>query len=116
MRLLVDAQLPPRLVEALRGAGHDVVHTSDLPQGNRTTDAELVRIADADDRIVMSKDRDFRDSHLLGKGPAQLLSVSTGNIRNTELVALVVGSLPKLEAAFEGSSYVELTRHAIVSH
>ena len=30
--------------------GHDVVHTRDLPAGNRTTDAEICRLADLDGR------------------------------------------------------------------
>lgn len=57
MNLLVDAQLPLRLARHLAAAGHDVLHTSDLPEGNRTTDAEVSRRADAEDRVVVSKDR-----------------------------------------------------------
>jgi hypothetical protein len=38
---LVDAQLPARLAAFLGAAGHDVVHTSQLPAGNRTTDAAI---------------------------------------------------------------------------
>lgn len=41
MKFLVDAQLPVRLVHALRRLGYDVVHTLHLPNGNRTSDAEL---------------------------------------------------------------------------
>lgn len=46
MRFLVDAQLPARLARFLNDAGHDALHTSELPDGNRTTD---VRIADSAD-------------------------------------------------------------------
>jgi predicted nuclease of predicted toxin-antitoxin system len=38
MKFLVDAQLPRRLVRRLRDAGHEALHTLDLPLGNRTTD------------------------------------------------------------------------------
>ena len=41
MKFLVDAQLPRRLVRRLREAGHDALHTLDLPGGNRTTDAVI---------------------------------------------------------------------------
>ncbi|CAB4852559.1 unannotated protein [freshwater metagenome] len=57
MRFLVDAQLPASVARLLRDAGHDAVHTSELADGNRTTDAELCRIADGDGRVVVSKDR-----------------------------------------------------------
>ena len=40
MKFLVDAQLPKRLAEWLNEAGHDTLHTLDLPRGNRTPDAE----------------------------------------------------------------------------
>lgn len=43
MRFLVDAQLPAALAALLSAAGHDSVHTTELPDGNRTSDAELAR-------------------------------------------------------------------------
>jgi hypothetical protein len=36
MKFLVDAHLPQRLVFQLRIAGHDALHTKDLPLQNRT--------------------------------------------------------------------------------
>jgi predicted nuclease of predicted toxin-antitoxin system len=66
VKFIVDAQLPARLATLLSSAGHDAVHTSELPAGNRTTDAA---IADRDGRFVVTKDRDFRDGHLLGRLP-----------------------------------------------
>jgi predicted nuclease of predicted toxin-antitoxin system len=66
MRFVVDAQLPAKLSQLLEAAGHDALHTSELPEGNRTTDATLARLADDEDRVVVTKDRDFRDGHLLG--------------------------------------------------
>lgn len=65
MKLLVDAQLPVRLAIALSAQGHDAIHTSSLPDGNQTTDAVLAATADADARIVVTKDADFRDTHIL---------------------------------------------------
>lgn len=45
MKFLVDAQLPRRLVLRLREAGHDAVHTLDLPDGNQTSDAQVNAIS-----------------------------------------------------------------------
>lgn len=93
MRLLVDAQLPVRLVPMLIELGHDVVHTSELPEGNRTSDREITRIANIQDRIVVTKDRDFVDGHLLSAEPRRLLLVSTGNIRNDDFPLVPVATL-----------------------
>ena len=116
MRLLVDAQLPRRLANALSDRGHDVVHSSQLPAGNRTPDLDVSRIADGDGRTVVTKDRDFVDSHVLAESPRSLLIVSTGNISNDELLRLFLANLSAIEAAFTSSRLVELSPDAIVIH
>lgn len=69
MRFLVDAQLPVRLARQFTAAGHDAVHTSVLPQGNRTSDIEIATLSDTEGRVVVTKDREFRDGHLLRQTP-----------------------------------------------
>lgn len=59
MKFLVDAQLPVGLARFLNDAGHDALHTSELPEGNRTTDVRIAEMADGEGRIVVTKDRDF---------------------------------------------------------
>jgi predicted nuclease of predicted toxin-antitoxin system len=65
MKFLIDAQLPLRLSNLLAEANHDSIHTSGLPDSNRTGDRQLADIADSENRVMVTKDRDFRDSHLL---------------------------------------------------
>ena len=87
MKFLVDAQLPRRLAGWLAAAGCDAVHTLDLPDGNRTTDQQVIEVANREQRAVVTKDADFVDSHVLHARPAKLLLVSTGNISNRDLEA-----------------------------
>jgi predicted nuclease of predicted toxin-antitoxin system len=47
VKFLVDAQLPARVAAFLAASGHDAIHTSELPNGNRTTDREIADRADA---------------------------------------------------------------------
>ena len=79
MKWLIDAQLPRRLSVKLNSLGHDSIHTLDLPEGNESTDAEINCIAAEAGRIIVSKDRDFLDSHLVTGLPQQLLWVTVGN-------------------------------------
>ena len=116
MKFLVDAQLPKRLAEWLNEAGHDAAHTLDLPRGNRTSDAELNDVANREQRIVVSKDGDFVDSLLVTGRPSRLLLVSTGNISNAELEALVHANLPAVESSFEGCRFLELGRESLIVH
>jgi predicted nuclease of predicted toxin-antitoxin system len=116
VKFLVDAQLPRRLTRWLQQAGHDALHTLDLPQGNRTRDAEIVRRANDDDRIVVTKDADFVSSFTLTREPRKLLLISTGNISNAKLNARLVANLSTIVQAFQAADFVELTGTTIVVH
>lgn len=116
MNFVVDAQLPRRLAANLRAAGHDALHTLDLPAGNRTTDTEINAVAERDSRVVVTKDSDFVNSFLLIRRPPKLLLVSTGNISNRELETLFARHLARLSAVLLTSDFVELTRSALVIH
>jgi predicted nuclease of predicted toxin-antitoxin system len=116
MKFLVDAQLPRRLALAITTAGHDAIHTLDLPDANRSKDSQLNDISVTEERVVISKDSDFVDSFLLAGKPYKLLIISTGNISNKELEALFMPQLPAIIEAFQEASYLELTKTALIIH
>jgi predicted nuclease of predicted toxin-antitoxin system len=116
MRFIVDAQLPRDLVTFFKTHGHEAIHTAELPEKNRTPDEKIRRLADAEDRIVVSKDDDFVTSHLLRGAPKRVLLISTGNISNPELIQLMEGNLDALERALDEGVFVELTRTSLVVH
>ncbi len=116
MKFLIDAQLPIRLAAYLDKAGHDVMHSSTLRDGNRTSDHELAEIADADDRVMVTKDRDFEISHALRHSPRRLLLVTTGNISNNALIGLFGNNLAIIEQELSSADYVELSPVAVIVH
>lgn len=116
MRFIVDAQLPQLLAARLTSLGHDAVHVKSLPGGGDTSDAELAAFADREARIVVTKDVDFANSHLLSGTPRRLLHVRTGNIKNTDLLALFVQFIRPIEHAFVESDHVDLHTSALVVH
>lgn len=87
MRFLVDAQLPARLARHLTDAGHDAVHSLDLPAGNRTT-----------------------------ARPSRLLIVATGNIDNGKLVHLFDQHLADIVGALTEVRFVELASDRLIVH
>jgi predicted nuclease of predicted toxin-antitoxin system len=113
MRFLVDAHLPRRMTHWLNNAGHDAVHSLDLADGNRSTDEQIIEFAEREQRVVVTKDADFVNSHLLSARPAQLLLVSTGNISNRELEPLVAATLPIVVVEFQTHVFVELGRAGV---
>jgi predicted nuclease of predicted toxin-antitoxin system len=114
MKFLIDAQLPRRIARWLGNAGYDAVHTFDLPSGNRTSDEQIIECADREQRVVITKDADFVNSHLLQARPAKLLLISTGNIRNQELEQLVVSLIPDIVREFQVHSFIEMGRPGII--
>jgi len=80
MKFIVDAHLPKSLAYFLREKGFDAVHTSELPDGNDTTDAEINRLSLAENRIVISKDADFYDGFTAKKN---LSSCSTSKLETS---------------------------------
>jgi predicted nuclease of predicted toxin-antitoxin system len=114
LKFLVDAQLPRRVAGWLTAAGCDAIHTLDLRDRNRTTDQQVIDAADPEQRVVVTKDADFVDSHVLHARPARLLLISTGNISNRELEALMVPLIPAIVQAYQSHSFLELGRSGIV--
>src|SRR5579875_364256 len=83
MRFIVDAQLPRLLADQLVTSGHDAVHVKQLPKAGRTGDAEISAFADREHRVLVTKDTDFQESHLLRGTLTRLLRVATGSIKNS---------------------------------
>lgn len=93
-----------------------MLHTLDLPQGNRTEDAEITRIAEREGRVLISKDNDFVNAHLLHGRPQKLLLISTGNMANADLERLVELNLDAIVAALASDDFVELGRDNLIVH
>lgn len=108
MKFLVDAQLPRRLARWLSERGFDAVHTLDLPAGNATTDHAIIERADAEGRIVITKDDDFVQSFILNGQPARLWLISTGNIRNDALESRIAAHWNTIHRALEGAHFIEM--------
>ncbi|NOX46701.1 MAG: hypothetical protein GXO89_06960 [Chlorobi bacterium] len=116
MIFLVDANLPYKLALMLRNKGYDVLHTDDLSNKERTTDNEIRDISLDQNRIVITKDSDFLDSHLVNQIPKKLLLVSTGNIVNKDLFHLFNKYFDDIVSLFDNYNLVEINNQEIVAH
>ena len=113
MRFLIDAQLPRRMVGWFAAAGCDATHTLDLRLRNRTPDKDITELANQDTRVLVTKDGDFVDSHLLLGQPAKLLLITMGNISNPALERLMAPLIPRIAADFQQHSFLELGQSGI---
>ena len=116
MKFLVDAHLPRQLAISLQSMGYEAIHTLDLPHGNRTTDSFINDLSITQHYIVITKDSDFVDTFILRKEPWKLFLISTGNIRNQELMALLMNNLTDIANNFQLFDFIEINRAEIILH
>ena len=64
--------------------------------------------------MVVAKDADFVDSHVLQGRPAKLLLISTGNISNRDLEALMIPLVTDIVREFQTQSFLELGPTGVV--
>lgn len=89
---------------------------SNLRDGNRTTDAAICARAEAEGRVVITKDTDFVSSYLVSGAPPKLLLVATGNVANPELERLLLSNLTMIVRELDDADFVELSRSSIIVH
>lgn len=115
MKFLIDAQLPKALARFFRERGFDAIHTLELPNKNVTDDLEINLISLAEKRIVISKDSDFYDRYLAKQEPYKLLYLTTGNIRNKDLIELFDKNLLLIIHSLQNGSVIELNQTAVIT-
>lgn len=111
MRFICDVHIPISLSKQLAVAGHDSTHVNRLPAKWHTSDKDIARLADVKDRILITKDSDFRDSSVVQGTPKKLIKVNLGNIPHAELSSIILGHLNELSRLNERDRFlVEVDR------
>jgi predicted nuclease of predicted toxin-antitoxin system len=116
MKFLVDAQLPMRIANLLENLGYDVIHTKNLPLQNATPDSEINKLSILEQRIVITKDKDFLDSFLIKKEPYKLLLIITGNISNKQIEQIFIQNIFQIVELFMKYDFLEMTRDSLIIH
>lgn len=114
MRLLLDQNLSPLLVEELAARGHDAIHVRSLGM-TTSSDLAILEAASRDARVVVSADTDFGD--LLARtnaGSPSVLLLRRQDLRRASQVAeLIMLNLPVIAEDLEGGAIVVLDNDRI---
>lgn len=113
MKFVVDAQLPYGLKLFLTDNGFDAIHTDDMPNMERTSDAEIINLSELENRIIIKKDKDFLDSYLLFNKPKKLILITSGNIKNKEFFFLFKNNFKTIIKLLSEHSLIELNSFEI---
>ncbi len=104
---------PHQLATTLKKRGQQAVHASELPAGHLSTDEAIIAFAEAERAVVVTKDADFIAAYQVKQLPKRLLYVTTGNIRNAELIFIFMRYLDMLCDELKDGGLVEMDREGI---
>jgi predicted nuclease of predicted toxin-antitoxin system len=101
MRLLADENMHPRIIRALRHAGHDVMAVSDVARSS--PDDEVLDLADGERRVLLTFDKDFGElAFLWGRGSAGIILLRLPKMPLAERSSRLCEALPALESQAPG--------------
>jgi predicted nuclease of predicted toxin-antitoxin system len=114
VKLLVDANLSPRVAAALRDSGHDAAHVADVGLAH-ASDEDILAAAERDGRIVISGDADFGMLLTIRRaaGPSFVLIRSADHLTADEQAQLLVDVLATAEAELVGGAIVSVSRRHV---
>ncbi|MGD0829653.1 MAG: DUF5615 family PIN-like protein [Terracidiphilus sp.] len=88
MKLLVDENLPPRLVQELADLFPDSVHVNSIGFG-RTPDGLIWDYAQMHGFVFLTKDKDFANLSLAQGAPPKVILLQTGNCSTDDVLSIV---------------------------
>jgi predicted nuclease of predicted toxin-antitoxin system len=99
------------VAKELSRSGFECGHVNQMPEKWKTPDHLIAARADAEDRILITKDADFRISSMVKGSPRKLIKVNLGNISTKQLIALLIDHLPELEKLNVQSRFIVEVYH-----
>jgi predicted nuclease of predicted toxin-antitoxin system len=108
VKLLVDMNLSPRWVDALRAAGHDAMHWSAV--GSWTaSDSDIMAFARDNEYTVVTHDLDFGDIlAATGGTKPSVLQIRSAGVGVSRISAQVVAGLALCAAELEAGALVTI--------
>jgi len=114
VRLLLDANLSPKVAQLLKGAEHDAIHVADIGLLS-ASDPEIMDVAARENRVLLTADSDFGALLAVGSlaAPSVLLLRSADHLRPAEQAALIAANLPSIAEDLEKGAMASLTRERL---
>ncbi len=89
MKAICDVHISYKVVKFLNERGISAMHVNELPDKWHTKDEILSDYADKNEMILITKDDDFKNSHLIKGSPKKLIRITLGNISNHSLIKIL---------------------------
>jgi predicted nuclease of predicted toxin-antitoxin system len=117
IQVLCDVHIARKVVRYFDQKGCKAVHVNDILDSWYTKDADISDYANQHGFTVITKDVDFKHSHILKRQPSRLLKIDLGNISTQRLLDRLDAHYDDIVNAFQapvcmvelGSNYLRVT-------
>lgn len=111
MKVLCDVHISYKLVNFFIDNGIEAVHINNILNKWNTKDKDICNHADLNNFVVITKDVDFRNSHIVKRTPKKLIRIILGNISNNELIEIFRKNLTDIKKKFKKEyCYIEIRK------
>ncbi len=100
MRLLLDQNVSPKLVETLSELFPESVHTQNVSL-NSASDEEVWAFAKANNLIILTKDSDFAERSLLFGFPPKIIWIRKGNCSTKDIEKILKDNFEEIRMLSE---------------
>jgi len=116
MKILCDVHISLKVAKFFQSKGIETEHINHILDKWFTNDNDICEYADKKNFTVVTKDKDFKDSHFIRQTPKKLIKVNLGNISTNLLIGIFDKTLEQLNSLFstENKCYVEINQDDMV--
>jgi predicted nuclease of predicted toxin-antitoxin system len=98
MNFLCDVHISYSLSKHLVKLGHHSIHVNSILDKWNTKDFKISQFADENNFVLITKDSDFKDSHILKNTPKKLIRIELGNIPNLYLLEIFTKNIMRINS------------------
>jgi len=116
MKILCDVHISLKVVKFFQSQGIETEHVNQILDKWFTKDNDICTYADKNNFTVISKDKDFKDSHFIRQTPKKLIKINLGNISTNSLITIFGKTLEQMTSLFAKNDrcYVEINQDDII--
>ncbi len=116
MKILCDVHISLKVAKFFQSKGIETEHVNQMLDKWFTKDNDICDYADKNNFTVLTKDKDFKDSHFIRQTPKKLIKVSLGNISTNSLILIFDKTLEQMKFLFtkDDKCYVEINQDDII--
>ena len=105
MNFICDVHISYKIVNYLTKKGCYAAHINHLFIDSSTPDMEISDYADLHDCIVITKDRDYKESFILSGKPKKLIRLNIGNASTKQAIQLLENNWQLIEQLNQRKSF-----------